>query len=107
MRTLETKARLIAWWTITVGVTVAVATWAVLDIAGLAEFHWLWTLLPAVLWAFGLAAMEKEDKDFCRAVLRLTRIKAADAFSIICVFITGRLRGLAALFTDHHIQTEP
>jgi hypothetical protein len=107
MRTKETIAGLITWWTITVGVTVVVATRAVLAIAGLSEFHWLWILLPAILWAFGLLATEKEDYSFFKAVLRLTRIKAASAFSIIRVSISRAVRGLSALFTDHHIQTEP
>ena len=107
MHTQETIARLITWWTITVGSTVAVAVWAVLALAGLASFHWLWALFPAILWAFGLAAMDAEDRAFMRALLRWMRVKAASAYSIIRVSISRAVRGLAALFTTHTIQTEP
>lgn len=108
MHRQESIARVATWWTLTVGVTVAVAVFALLAVAGEASsFHWIWTCLPPILWAFGLAGMDKEDRQTLRILLRWIRVKAASAYSVVSRVLSRAVRGLSALFTTHHIQTEP
>lgn len=107
MQNKETIARLAAWWVVTAGVTVATILGAVLALAGKAEFSWIWLVLPPLLWAFGLAGMDAEDRRVLNVLLRWIRVKAASAYSVVSRVLSRAVRGLAALFTTHTIQTEP
>lgn len=110
MKNKQEEMQGMGWLFISLLLALSLAVNAVRALSGLEKFAWWHLATLLILTEMTVVSLTERQRARIKAYFRLTRLKAAEAFSDRQRVIVRAVRGLAALFTlrpYHRHQTEP
>lgn len=110
MKNKQEEMQGMGWLFISLLMALSLAVNGIRALAGLEKFAWWHLATLSMLIEMSMVSLTQRQRARIKAYFRLTRLKAAEAFSDRQGVIVRAVRGLAALFTfrpfNRH-QTEP